>query len=101
MDLAKGHLDAFNLLQNITGVQIWNLGTGKGFSVLDVLRIFKDISGISLPYCFAPRRKGDVAVCYANPFKAEQELGWKAARGLSEMLSDAWRWQLMNPHGYQ
>jgi len=99
-DLAKGHLSALQALQTLTGAHTWNLGTGKGYSVLEIVRAFEDASGRSIPYRIAPRRSGDIAICYADPSKAENELGWKARRNLSEMMRDTWRWQSMNPNGY-
>jgi UDP-glucose 4-epimerase len=80
---------------------VWNLGTGQGYSVLEMVRAFEAASGRPVPYRVAPRRAGDIATCYADPAKAERELGWKARRGLDEMMRDAWRWQRMNPDGYR
>ena len=77
-----------------------NLGTGKGYSVLDIVRAFEHASGKQVTYKVAPRRAGDVASCYADPGKASALLGWRAERGLKEMCADAWRWQSLNPHGY-
>ncbi len=101
MDLAEGHLSALKALQTRTGVHVWNLGTGQGFSVLEMVRAFEAASGKAVRYRIAPRRPGDVASCYADPTKAERELGWIAQRGLDEMMRDAWRWQSMNPDGYR
>ena len=101
VDLAEGHLRALEALQTRSGAHVWNLGTGQGYSVLDMVRAFEAASGKPLPYRVAPRRPGDIATCYADPAKAERELGWKARRGLDEMMRDAWRWQLMNPDGYR
>jgi len=101
VDLADGHLRALDALQTRTGAHVWNLGTGQGYSVLEMLRAFEAASGCKVPYNFAPRRPGDIATCYADPAKAEKELGWKAQRGLDEMMRDAWRWQQMNPNGYR
>jgi UDP-glucose 4-epimerase len=101
VDLAEGHLRALEALQTRTGANVWNLGTGQGYSVLDMVRAFEKASGKPLPYRMAPRRPGDIATCYADPAKAERELGWKARRGLDEMMRDAWRWQSMNPNGYR
>ena len=101
VDLAEGHLRALEALQTRSGAHVWNLGTGQGYSVLDMVRAFEAASGKPLPYRVAPRRPGDIATCYADPAKAERELGWKARRGLVEMMRDAWRWQLMNPDGYR
>ena len=101
VDLAEGHLRALEALQTRTGAHVWNLGTGQGYSVMEMLRAFEAASGKPVPYRIAPRRPGDIATCYANPAKAERELGWKARRGLVEMMRDAWRWQSMNPDGYR
>jgi len=101
VDLAEGHLCALEALQTRTGAHVWNLGTGQGYSVLDMVRAFEAASGKPVPYRVAPRRPGDIATCYADPAKAERELGWKAQRGLDEMMRDAWRWQRMNPDGYR
>lgn len=101
VDLAEGHLRALEALQTRSGAHVWNLGTGQGYSVLDMVRAFEAASGKPVPYRVAPRRPGDIATCYADPAKAERELGWKARRGLDEMMRDAWRWQSMNPDGYR
>jgi UDP-glucose 4-epimerase len=101
LDLADGHLRALDALQTRTGARVWNLGTGRGYSVLEMVSAFEAASGRKVPYKFAPRRPGDIATCYADPTKAEKELGWKARRGLDEMMRDAWRWQQMNPNGYR
>lgn len=101
VDLAEGHLRALDTLENLTGAHVWNLGTGQGYSVLDMVRAFEDASGKPVPYRISPRRPGDIAICYSDPSKAQRELGWKAKRGLPEMMRDAWRWQQMNPNGYR
>lgn len=101
VDLAAGHLCALRGLQGRAGANVWNLGTGQGYSVLEMVRAFEVASGREVPYRIAPRRPGDIATCYAQPTRAEQDLGWKAARGLPEMMRDAWRWQSMNPDGYR
>lgn len=101
VDLASGHLSALQALQTRTGAHVWNLGTGQGYSVLDMVRALEAASNRPVPYHFAPRRPGDIAICYAEPSKAEKELSWKAKRGLAEMMRDAWRWQSMNPNGYK
>lgn len=101
VDLAEGHLRALEALQTRTGAHVWNLGTGQGYSVLEMVRAFEAASGKPVPYRVTPRRPGDIATCYADPAKAEHELGWKARRGLDEMMRDAWRWQSMNPDGYR
>lgn len=98
VDLAQGHVKAVAKL--VPGVQIWNLGTGRGHSVLEMVAAFERASGCPVPYRIAPRRPGDIAQCWADPAKAELELGWKAIRGLDAMCEDAWRWQSMNPNGY-
>lgn len=100
VDLADGHLRALQALHARPGVHVWNLGTGTGTSVLQMLQAFEQASGRMVPYRIAPRRAGDVATCYANPAKAERELGWKATRGLEQMMADTWRWQSRNPRGY-
>jgi hypothetical protein len=101
VDLAEGHLQALNALETRTGAHVWNLGTGQGYSVIDMVRAFEAASGKPVPYRIAPRRPGDIATCYADPTKAARELSWKAKRGLPEMMRDAWRWQQMNPNGYR
>ena len=100
MDLAEGHLRALEALKNLNGTNVWNLGTGKSYSVLEMIRTFEVASGKSIPYRIATRRSGDIATSYADPARAERELGWKARRGLNEMIQDAWRWQSMNPNGF-
>jgi UDP-glucose 4-epimerase len=101
VDLAIGHVKAIQKLEDKDGVHIYNLGTGKGYSVLDVLHAFEKACGKELPYVVKPRRAGDVAQCYADASKAKQELGWEATRGIEEMCADTWRWQSNNPNGYQ
>lgn len=100
VDLAEGHIAALQALHSRTGVHVWNLGTGQGYSVLQMVQAFEAASGRSVPYRFAPRRLGDIATCYANPAKAAAELGWSAQRDLPSMMCDAWRWQEQNPDGY-
>mgnify|MGYP003292601096 CR=1 FL=1 len=102
VDLAVGHLKAIEKLQREpkTGLKIYNLGTGNGYSVLQIVKAFEKASGRTVPYKICPRRPGDVAECWANPALAAEELGWKAERGIEEMCQDAWRWQRMNPYGY-
>ncbi len=101
VDLAVGHLKALEKLDEKPGVVTYNLGTGQGYSVLDMVKAFEEASGRKVPYRIAPRRAGDIAQCYADPTLAAKELGWKAERGLKEMCEDSWRWQSMNPQGYQ
>ncbi len=100
VDLAIGHLKALDRLSTASGLDVYNLGTGKGYSVLDVIQAFKQASGHQVAYKLMPRRAGDIAECWADPAKAERELGWKAVRGLQQMCQDAWRWQSQNPNGY-
>ncbi len=100
VDLAIGHLKALERLDDKPGVVTYNLGTGQGYSVLDMVRAFEKASGKKVPYRIAPRRAGDIAQCYADPALAAKELGWKAERGLAEMCEDTWRWQSNNPQGY-
>lgn len=100
VDLAKGHLCALEKLPEIKGAEAYNLGTGTGYSVLDLVHAFEKASGIPIPYRIAPRRPGDIAACYADPSRAACELHWKAEKGLEEMCADSWRWQKNNPNGY-
>lgn len=101
VDLAEGHLKALQKISASSGVHVWNLGTGTGYSVLDIVKAFEQASGCSIPYQVTPRRPGDIAECWADPSKAERELGWKASRGLDSMMIDTWRWQSKNPKGYR
>ena len=100
VDLALGHVKAVAKVLSKSGLDVYNLGTGTGYSVLDVVHAFENASGVKINYQIAPRRPGDVAVCYSDPTKAQQELGWKAERGIEEMCADSWRWQSQNPNGY-
>ena len=100
VDLALGHVKAVQKVEKDEGCFIYNLGTGKGYSVLDVVNAFEKASGVNIPYEIQPRRAGDIAICYSDPAKALKELGWKAERGLEEMCEDSWRWQSQNPNGY-
>ena len=99
MDLADGHVKALDNI-NGAGLRIYNLGTGRGYSVLEVIDAFSKACGKDLPYVIGPRRAGDIDACYADPSKALKELGWKAERGIGQMCADSWRWQSMNPDGY-
>jgi UDP-glucose 4-epimerase len=99
-DLAKGHLKALEKIRETTGANIWNLGTGQGVSVLEMIASFEKASGKKVPHRIAPRREGDIAACWADPSAAAEELGWEAELGLDAMMRDAWRWQSTNPHGY-
>ena len=100
VDLARGHLAALKKLEE-PGVHVYNLGTGVGYSVLDMIHAFEKACGKTLPYAILPRRAGDIASCYASSEKAERELGWKAEYGIEEMCRDQWNWQKNNPEGYQ
>ena len=101
VDLAKGHVKAVKKLTDKDGVSIYNLGTGVGYSVLDVLHAYEKACGKTLKYEIKPRRDGDVAVCYSDSAKAKKELGWVAEKGIEEMCADSWKWQSMNPDGYR
>ncbi|MDR7239983.1 UDP-glucose 4-epimerase GalE [Neobacillus drentensis] len=100
VDLAFGHLKALERNLTSNGVNIYNLGTGNGYSVLEMVEAFEKTSGRKIPYSISPRRPGDVATCYANPSKAEKELNWTAKKGIKEMCEDSWRWQSNNRNGY-
>ena len=101
LDLAEGHLKALQAMSQRNGVHIWNLGTGRGCSVLEMVQAFERACGRPIPFHFAPRRAGDIAEYWADPAKAERELGWKAHRDLDAMMADTWRWQSVNPQGYR
>ncbi|AWN14282.1 UDP-glucose 4-epimerase GalE [Salinisphaera sp. LB1] len=101
MDLADGHRAALDAIAGETGLHTWNLGTGRGYSVLEMIRAFERAAGRDVPYRMAPRRPGDVAECWADASRAERDLGWRAERGLDEIMRDAWRWQSENPNGYR
>lgn len=101
MDLARGHERALARLEDGPGVHTWNLGTGRGYSVLEMVAAFERASGRRIPYRVGPRRPGDVAVCYADASRAERELDWTAGLGLDRMCEDGWRWQVNNPDGYE
>lgn len=101
VDLALGHLAALGKLASTTGFEAVNLGTGNGYSVLDMVAAFEKASGRAVPYKIVARRPGDIATCYADPAYAQQSLGWRAERGLDEMMEDTWRWQSQNPNGYK
>ena len=100
VDLALGHIKALEKVLGGTGLDIYNLGTGTGYSVLDVVKAFEKASGVKVNYKIVDRRPGDIATCYSDPSKALEELGWKAERGIEEMCEDSWRWQSRNPNGY-
>ena len=101
VDLAKGHLAALRKLDENPGLETYNLGTGQGYSVLDLVKSFERINHIEIPYQIASRRPGDIDMCYADPTKAYKELGWKAEYGIEKMCEDSWRWQNNNPRGYE
>jgi UDP-glucose 4-epimerase len=100
MDLADGHVKALQYLQRQSGFVAVNLGTGQGYSVLQMVKAFSEVNDVAVPYQVVARRPGDIAVCYADPAYALQLLGWQAHRSLTDMVRDAWRWQQQNPDGY-
>ena len=101
VDLAVGHVKALKKIEEKAGVCIYNLGTGKGYSVLDVVKAYEKACGREIKYEIKPRRPGDIATCYADASKAREDLGWEAERGIEEMCADSWRWQSANPDGYR
>ena len=101
VDLAMGHVKALAKLKDKCGLKIYNLGTGHGYSVLDMIKNFEEASGTRISYEIKPRRAGDIAICYSDAEKAKNELGWVAERGIREMCEDSWRWQSNNPNGYE
>jgi UDP-glucose 4-epimerase len=101
VDLARGHLKALDNLWRTPILVTYNLGTGRGYSVLEAIKAFSEACGKPIPYRIVNRRPGDVASCYADPSLAGRELGWKATKGLAEMCADTWRWQVKNPRGYE
>ena len=101
MDLADGHVKALERISGFTEVMTINLGTGTGYSVLDMVKAFEKASGTAVPHHFAPRRAGDIAKCYADPSYAKEILGWEAQKSIDEMCADSWRWQSNNPNGYE
>ena len=100
VDLAIGHVKALKMIDEKAGVCVYNLGTGNGYSVLDMVKAFSKACGRDLPYKIMPRRPGDIAMCYADPAKAKAELGWEATKNLDDMGADSWKWQSSNPNGY-
>ena len=100
VDLAKGHVKALKAIEENCGVAVYNLGTGRGYSVLEVVHAFEKVSGVKIPYVIEERRPGDIAVCYSDPGKAKRELGWKAELDIYDMCRDSWNWQKKNPEGY-
>ena len=101
VDLARAHVAALKAIVEKKGIAIYNIGTGHGYSVLDVVKAFEKANGVPVPYAIKPRRPGDIATCYCNPAKAEAELGWKAQFGIEEMCRDSWNWQKNNPNGFE
>jgi UDP-glucose 4-epimerase len=101
VDLATGHLRAIDKIESKTGVRVYNLGTGRGYSVLEMVEAFKKASGRDIPYRITDRRPGDIAACFADPTLARNELNWIAEKGIDEMCTDTWRWQSQNPDGYE
>lgn len=100
VDLARGHVCAIKYAAENKGADVINLGTGKGYSVLEMVKTFSEVSGVNIPYEINARRLGDIAECYADPTKAKEKLGWVAEKNLRDMCRDSWRWQKNNPHGY-
>jgi UDP-glucose 4-epimerase len=101
VDLAKGHVKAVEKIKEQPGLGLYNLGTGIGYSVLDIVKNFEEASGVKIPYVIKPRREGDIATCYSDAKKAERELGWRAEKTILDMCEDSWRWQSQNPNGYE
>lgn len=101
VDLAVGHVKALKKVQEKAGLKIYNLGTGVGYSVLDIVKNFEEATGVKIPYVIKERRAGDIAACYADASLAKEELGWEAQYGIKEMCEDSWRWQKNNPNGYE
>ena len=101
VDLALGHVKALKKIEDKAGLCLYNLGTGVGYSVLDIVKNFEEANDLTIPYVIKERRPGDIATCYADAKKAEEELGWKAQYGIREMCEDAWRWQKNNPNGFE
>lgn len=100
VDLANGHVKALQAIERNCGLDIYNLGTGKGYSVLDVVHAFENANNIKIPYSIKPRRPGDIATCFSDPTKAYRELGWQAQYDITEMCRDSWNWQKNNPEGF-
>ena len=101
VDLACAHVCALKAIESQCGLAVYNIGTGNGYSVLDVVTAFEKVNGVKVPYSIQPRRPGDIATCYCNPAKAKAELGWEAQYGIEEMCRDSWNWQSKNPNGYE
>ncbi len=101
VDLARAHVAALQAIERKQGIAIYNIGTGHGYSVLDVVNAFKKANGVDVPYSIKPRRPGDIATCYCDPSKAKRELGWEAQYGIEDMCRDSWNWQRQNPNGFE
>jgi UDP-glucose 4-epimerase len=101
VDLARGHVKALKKIEEKAGLKIYNLGTGQGYSVLDIVKNFEEANGVKIPYVIKPRRAGDIATCYSDASLAKKELGWEAEYGIREMCEDSWRWQKNNPNGFE
>jgi UDP-glucose 4-epimerase len=101
VDLAKGHVAAVKYVTEHTGAEVFNLGTGCGYSVLDMVKTFQEVNNVPVPYVITERRPGDIGTCYADPAKSAEKLGWKAEKTLADMCRDSWRWQSTNPMGYE
>jgi UDP-glucose 4-epimerase len=101
VDLAKGHVAAVKYVTEHTGAEVFNLGTGCGYSVLDMVKTFQEVNNVAVPYVITDRRPGDIGTCYADPAKSAEKLGWKAEKTLADMCRDSWRWQSNNPMGYE
>lgn len=101
VDLAIGHVKALQMVEKNAGLKVYNLGTGVGYSVLDIVKNFEAATGVKIPYMIKERRPGDIATCYSDASKAREELGWEAQYGIKEMCADSWRWQSTNPNGYE
>ena len=101
VDLATAHVAALKAIVEKKGLAIYNIGTGHGYSVLDVVKAFEKANNVKVPYSIKPRRAGDIATCYCNPAKAKAELGWEAQYGIEDMCRDSWNWQKNNPNGYE
>ena len=100
VDLARGHVYALDQIKKNHGLDIYNLGTGRGYSVLEIVKAFEEANNIKIPYVIAPRRSGDIATCFSDPTKAYEEMGFKCEKDLVDMCRDSWRWQKQNPKGY-
>ena len=100
VDLARGHVAALEFSRTSPGWEAINLGTGNGYSVLEIIKAFENASGLSIPYQIKPRRSGDIAICFADPSYTNRQIAWQAQRDLATMMADSWRWQSNNPNGY-